>query len=292
LLSLPNAADEILFCKPGLKPKSGSSKIVLLIILLGDEENLFSQTIAALEKFDNQHDFERMSADILNASGYKDVVLIAPRGGSDGGKDITFTTQAGKTGLACVTLRKDIDRKFEEDFSQRKTGEFDIYMLFCTAYLTASQKSKYTHFCRTILHAQFVPKDIETLRSILDSSIQSVRDKYLHGISSPDVLPNNAEVIVDAIMEKLGRLPQANGLNEKMIMDWLIEETQMLNGKVSVDLGDVPGVKHSMRMTKANEDWEAWYGMWFQQAFTERMGFEPKQKSIHYALEKYAEIAE
>ncbi len=61
-------------------------------------------------------DFERMAADILNALGYREVVLIAPRGGSDSGKDITFTTESGGKGLACVTLRDDIQRKFEEDF--------------------------------------------------------------------------------------------------------------------------------------------------------------------------------
>ncbi len=253
---------------------------------------MFSQTIAALEEFDNQHDFERMSADILNASGYKDVVLIAPRGGSDGGKDIIFTTQDGRTGLACVTLRKDIDRKFDEDFSQRKAGEFGIYMLFCTAYLTASQKSKYTQYCLTTLHAQFIPKDIETLRSLLDSSIQWIRDKYLYTISPQSLPPNSVGVIADAIMEKLERMPQANGLDEKIIMDWLIDEAQMLNGKVNVDLGDIAGVKHSMRMTKANKDWGAWYSLWFQQSFTERVGFEPKLESIEYALEKYAEIAD
>jgi hypothetical protein len=57
-------------------------------------------------------------------------VLIAPRGGSDGGRDITFTTKDGKKGLACVTLRKDMDAKFKEDFSKRRAGEFSIYILF------------------------------------------------------------------------------------------------------------------------------------------------------------------
>ncbi len=197
-----------------------------------------------------------MSADILNASGYRDVVLVAPRGGSDGGKDITFITEAGETGLACVTLRKDINRKFDEDFSQRKAGEFDIYILFCTAYLTASQKLKYSQYCQNILNAQFVPKDIETLRSLLDSSLWSVRDKYLHAISPLRLPPENVEVIADAIIGKLGRMAQVHDFNERIAMDWLIEEAQMCNGKVSVDLGDIPGVKHSMRMTKTNEDWE------------------------------------
>src|SRR5437762_1749662 len=91
---------------------------------------MYSQTVAMLEKFDNQHEFERMCADILIALGYEDVVLIAPRGGSDEGKDITFRNQRGEHGLACVTLRKDITIKFKEDFSQRTVGEFDIYILF------------------------------------------------------------------------------------------------------------------------------------------------------------------
>src|SRR5450755_1056322 len=125
---------------------------------------MYSKTTDHLEKFDNQHDFERMSADILNALGYKDVVLIAPRGGSDGGRDITFTTENGGKGLACVTLRGDIERKFEEDFSKRKLGEYEKYILFCTAYLTASQKLKFTKYCVENLQALFVANDIEALR--------------------------------------------------------------------------------------------------------------------------------
>ena len=51
---------------------------------------MMSQTRRAIEDFDNQHDFERMAADVLNALGYADVEPIAPRGGSDGGRDIQF----------------------------------------------------------------------------------------------------------------------------------------------------------------------------------------------------------
>ena len=140
---------------------------------------MFSLTIAALEKFDNQHDFERMSADILNALGYKDVVLIAPRGGSDGGRDITFITDSGGKGLGCVTLRKDIDAKFKEDFSQREAGEFEKYILFCTAYLTAEQKRRFAKYCLITLEAEFLPQDIEALRSLLDNPLKSIRAKYL-----------------------------------------------------------------------------------------------------------------
>src|SRR5436190_17590269 len=116
---------------------------------------MYSKTIAHLEKFDNQHDFERMCADILYALGFKDVVLIAPKGGSDGGRDITFTTESGGRGLACVTLRKDIAKKFTEDFSQRSKGEFDKYLLFTTQYLSANDKKQFTRYCLDNLDAEF-----------------------------------------------------------------------------------------------------------------------------------------
>lgn len=140
---------------------------------------MFSQTRTALEQFDNQHDFERMAADILNALGHKDVVLIAPRGGGDGGRDITFTTESGGKGLACVTLRGDIDRKFDEDFSRRQAGEYEKYIFFCTAYLYASQKLQFTKYCVERLQSLFIPYDIEALRSLLDSSLKLIREKYL-----------------------------------------------------------------------------------------------------------------
>lgn len=100
------------------------------------------------------------------------------------------------------------------------------------------------------------------------------------------------ESIAEAILEKLGKVTRVPFIHERTIMDWLVNEAQMYNGKVSVDLGDIPGVRHSIRMTKDDEDWKAWYGMWFQQEFAERMGFEPTEESVRYALEKYTEIAE
>lgn len=140
---------------------------------------MYAQTITVLEKFDNQHDFERMAADILNALGHQNVVPIAPRGGSDGGRDITFTTESGGKGLACVTLRKDIDRKFDEDFSQRIPGEYEKYFLFCTAHLSAKQKLNFATYCANTLQAEFVPTDIEALRSLLDSVLKPIRESYL-----------------------------------------------------------------------------------------------------------------
>jgi len=140
---------------------------------------MYSQTVAILEKFDNRHEFERMCADILVGMGYKDVVLMAPRGGSDGGKDIIFTTESGGKGLACVTLRDDIEKKFFEDFSKRQAGEFEKYFFFCTAYLTAQQKLKFAQHVVNTLQAELVIQDIEALRSVLDSVLPSVREQYL-----------------------------------------------------------------------------------------------------------------
>jgi hypothetical protein len=140
---------------------------------------MYSQTVAILEKFDNQREFERMCADILVGSGYKDVVLIAPRGGSDGGRDITFTTEAGGKGLACVTLRRDIEKKFYEDFSKRHAGEFEKYIFFCTAYLSAQQKLRFAQHVLLTLQAELVCQDIEALRSVLDTAFTSIREHYL-----------------------------------------------------------------------------------------------------------------
>jgi hypothetical protein len=53
---------------------------------------MLSQTRRALEDFDNQHDFERMAADILNGLGYQGVEPMAPGGGQIGDR----TSDSGK----------------------------------------------------------------------------------------------------------------------------------------------------------------------------------------------------
>jgi hypothetical protein len=141
--------------------------------------SMLSPTLAALEAFDNQHDFERFAADVLNEYGYFDVVLQAPRGGADGGRDILFSYDGGRKGLAWVTLRKDIEKKFHEDASQRRAGEYSKYYLFCTAHLTSPQKDAFAKFCRTTLAADFTPQDCEALRSVLDTRLLTLRARYL-----------------------------------------------------------------------------------------------------------------
>ncbi len=173
---------------------------------------MYSQTVAMLEKFDNQHDFERMCADILFALGYRDVELIAPRGGSDGGKDIVFTTESGGRGLACVTLRGDIEKKFFEDFSKRQSGEFEKYIFFCTAYLTAQQKLKFAQFVVNTLQSGLVTQDIEALRSVLDSVLLSIREQYL-GIK--DDKRTLFESMLAVVRDDLQRVGQARLLLDK-----------------------------------------------------------------------------
>jgi hypothetical protein len=141
---------------------------------------MLSLTHQALDKFDNTHDFERMCADILNGLGYREVIPVAPAGGGDGGKDITYKTSNGQSGLACVTLRKDIDKKFKEDFHRRQKGDYQEYILFTTRSLSAGQKLAYTKYCANELEASFLPQDIESIRSLLDSALKSTRKQYLH----------------------------------------------------------------------------------------------------------------
>jgi len=135
---------------------------------------LFSQTKTTLEQFDDQHNFERMCADVLNGLGYNEIVFTSPR--DAGGRDITFISESGEKGLAFVTLHKDIRAKFNEAFSKRQAGEYSRYILFCTTYLTASQKQMFVHYCSDILKAEFVTYDLEALRVLLDNTLPSLRE--------------------------------------------------------------------------------------------------------------------
>ena len=141
---------------------------------------MYSETRVKLEQFSDPLEFERMCADILHGGmGYQEVVPIAPRGGSDSGQDIIFTTESGGAGLACVTLRKDVEKKFFEDMGKQKLGIFQKYIYFCTACLTHKQKVKFTKYVADTLDAVLLLQDIEALRSLLDSTLTSIREQYL-----------------------------------------------------------------------------------------------------------------
>lgn len=75
--------------------------------------------VSALEKLLYSLSFTQLSLwhHILNTLVHSDIVLIAPRVGSDRGIDITFTTESSGKGLASVTFREDIDGKFQLEYT-------------------------------------------------------------------------------------------------------------------------------------------------------------------------------
>lgn len=141
---------------------------------------MLSPTKYALEEFDNAHDFERMCADILNSLGYQHVTPIAPQGGNDGGKDIEYTTSDKSKGLACVSLEKKYKTKFINDLNKHKKGDYSEYIIFSNQYITAKNKKDIQTHCVNRLDTYCEIKDIECLRSLLDTTFQQIREKYLN----------------------------------------------------------------------------------------------------------------
>ena len=140
---------------------------------------MLSLTKKALEEFDNAHEFERMCADILNSLGYQHVTPIAPQGGNDGGKDIEYTTSDKSKGLACVSLEKKYKTKFINDLNKHKEGDYGEYIIFSNQYITAKDKGDIAKYCHDNLDAYCEIKDLECLRSLLDTVLQQIREKYL-----------------------------------------------------------------------------------------------------------------
>ena len=138
---------------------------------------MLSQTRRALEAFDNQHDFERLAADILNGLGYQDVEPMAPAGGADGGSDIRFT-EAGTNGIAFVTLEKTIKDKFRRDLAKQQNGEGSI-ALFCHVDVSPANKLIFAKESAELGYTLQV-FDLERLRSLLDGRFKDVRRRYLH----------------------------------------------------------------------------------------------------------------
>ncbi len=137
---------------------------------------MLSQTRHALEEFDNQHDFERMAADILNHLGYSDVEPMAPGGGPDRGVDIRFV-EGDVPGMAFVTLDKNIRDKFRRDLGKHSDGE-GVIALFCNVDVSPSMKLA---IAREAIAKGYRLEvfDLERLRSLLDSSLKDVRRRYL-----------------------------------------------------------------------------------------------------------------
>ncbi len=138
---------------------------------------MLSQTRRALEDFDNQHDFERMAADVLNALGYSNVEPMAPGGGADEGQDIRFT-EGDTPGVAFVTLNKGIREKFKGDLAKQTEGE-GVIALFCNVDISPTMKLAFAKDAITKGYRIEV-FDLERLRSLLDSRLKDIRRRYLH----------------------------------------------------------------------------------------------------------------
>jgi len=138
---------------------------------------MLSQTRRAIEEFDNQHDFERMAADVLNALGYSAVEPMAPVGGADGGRDIQFR-EGDTPGIAFVTLEKKLKEKFNRDLSKQADGE-GVIALFCNVDVSPSMKLAFARDAIAKGYSLLV-FDLERLRSLFDSSLKEIRRRYLH----------------------------------------------------------------------------------------------------------------
>src|SRR5258706_15262643 len=160
---------------------------------------MLSPTKRALEDFDNQHDFERMAADILNGLGYTDVEPMAPGGGGDGGSDIKFRDGDAES-TAFVSLNKKIEQKFRRDLAKIPVGEGSI-ALFCNVGVTPSLK---VELAKATIERGFTLQiyDLERLRSLLDGSLREIRRRYL-GIDDA------ASELIRKDLKKLLRFPDA-----------------------------------------------------------------------------------
>ncbi len=138
---------------------------------------MLSKTRQALEAFDNQHDFERLAADVLNGLGFQNVEPMAPGGGRDGGFDIKFT-EADAPGIAFVTLDKRITEKFRRDLRKQEHGEGTI-ALFCSVDVSPSMKLQFARETAALGYTIQV-FDLEKLRSLLDGRFKDIRRRYLH----------------------------------------------------------------------------------------------------------------
>jgi hypothetical protein len=137
---------------------------------------MISQTRRSLEDFDNQHDFERMAADVLNSLGYTNVEPMAPGGGSDGGQDIKFS-EGDTVGIVFVTLDKKIGEKFKRDLAKQNIAE-GLIALFCNVDVSPAMKLE---FAKEAISKGYRLEvfDLERLRSLLDSSLKEIRRRYL-----------------------------------------------------------------------------------------------------------------
>lgn len=205
---------------------------------------MLSQTRQALEAFDNQHDFERMAADVLNHLGYGSVEPMAPGGGADRGVDIRFT-EGDAPGMAFVTLDKNIRDKFMGDLEKHPDAE-GVIALFCNVDVSPSMKLNLTREAIAKGYRLEV-FDLERLRSLLDSSLKEVRRRYLR-------LDDEVAARLRSEATKLLRFPDATpdaspppALIERMLINKIPRRMfELLMQYEEADVAEVPGIGHAL----------------------------------------------
>lgn len=205
---------------------------------------MISQTREALEAFDNQHDFERMAADVLNHLGYSNVEPMAPGGGADQGVDIRFQ-EGDVPGIAFVTLDKNIRDKFRRDLGKQPDAE-GLLALFCN--IDASPSIKLTLTREALAKGYRLEVfDLERLRSLLDSSLKDVRRRYLK-------LDDEVAARLRSEATKLLRFPDATSdaslppaLIERMLVDKIpCRMFELLMRYEELDIIEVPGIGQAL----------------------------------------------
>lgn len=201
---------------------------------------MLSQTRRALEDFDNQHEFERMAADLLNALGYSSVEPMTPRGAADGGRDIKFM-EGDTPGVALVTLDKKIREKFKLDLLKQEDSE-GVIALFCNVDVTPSLKLE---FAKQAIAKGYRLEvfDIERLRSVLDASLKEIRRRYLK-------IDDEVAARLRSEVKRLLRFPDATAdkaqpptLVEKLLADQLPRRLfDLLMAYEERDILEVPGI--------------------------------------------------
>lgn len=207
---------------------------------------MLSLTRRALEDFDNQHDFERLATDVLNALGYLGAEPMAPRGGPDGGQDIRFM-ESDATGMAFVTLNKRIQEKFKTDMDKQSKGE-GVVALFCNVAISPTQKRGMAQEAIAKGYRLEV-FDIERLRSLLDGCLKDVRRLYL-GID------DDIAARIRSGANKLLRFPSAVAeeskpptLSEGLLVDQLPRRLfDLLMRYEESDVFEVPGIGASLHV--------------------------------------------
>jgi hypothetical protein len=206
---------------------------------------MLNQTRRALEDFDNQHEFERMAADVLNALGYSNVEPMAPRGGSDGGRDIKFS-EGDTDGVALVTLDKKIRDKFKRDLLKQEDAE-GVIALFCNVDVSPSQK---LDFAKDAIAKGYRLEvfDLERLRSLLDTSLKEVRRRYL-GIDDEVAARLRSETtrllrFPDAVADRSKAATLVEGLLINQLPRRLFDLLMTYEGR---DIREVPGIGQGLQ---------------------------------------------